>query len=106
MLGIRPVETDPGYHSIVLEPRVGGSFTYVKGHYDSVYGRIESGWRWTDDGSLQFDFSVPANTTASLTLPLPEDAEVQVTLGSEYAAAGESPGRYELPSGKYRFVIR
>ncbi|MBQ6300378.1 MAG: family 78 glycoside hydrolase catalytic domain [Bacteroidales bacterium] len=106
MLGIRPLETDPGYHSIVLEPRVGGSFTYVKGHYDSVYGRIESGWRWTDDGSLQFDFSVPANTTASLTLPLPEDAEVQVTLGSEYAAAGESPGRYELPSGKYRFVIR
>ena len=109
MLGIQPVEDDPGYHHIVLAPRVGGSFSFVRGHYDSVYGRIESAWAWQDDGSLHFDFTVPANTFASLTLPLEEeDATVEVVLGAEHAeAVGDQPGRrYELPSGRYRFVVR
>ena len=106
MLGIQPVEDDPGYHSIVLAPRVGGSFDYVKGHYDSVYGRIESGWKRLDDGSVQFDFTVPANTAASLTLPVEEESEVKVTLGEDYAKPGDQPGRYELPSGKYTFIVR
>ena len=106
MLGIQPVEDDPGYHSIVLAPRVGGSFDYVKGHYDSVYGRIESGWQRMDDGSVRFDFTVPANTAASLTLPVAEESEVSVTLGEDYAKAGDRPGRYELPSGKYTFIVR
>ena len=106
MLGIQPVEGDPGYHSFTLTPRVGGSFDFVRGHYDSIYGRIESGWQWLEDGSLRFDFAVPANTTAELTLPVSEDSDVRVTLGAAYAAAGDRPGRYTLPSGRYSFVIK
>ena len=106
MLGIRPVEDDPGYHSFVLDPRVGGSFSYVKGYYDSVYGRIESSWQRRDDGAVQFDFRVPANTTAALTLPADEDSKVEVKQGAEYAVPGDLPGRYTLPSGQYRFVVR
>ncbi|MBQ5438558.1 MAG: glycoside hydrolase, partial [Bacteroidales bacterium] len=106
MLGIQPVEEDPGYHSFTLTPRVGGSFEFVRGHYDSIYGRIESGWQWLEDGSLRFDFAVPANTTAELTLPVSEDSDVRVTLGAAYAAAGDRPGRYTLPSGRYSFVIK
>ena len=105
MLGIRPVETDPGYHSFELAPRVGGSFDFARGHYDSVYGRIESAWEQTDDG-LVFDFKVPANTKALLTLPLSEDSEITVLRGAEYAVAGDRPGRYELPSGTYRFLVK
>ena len=108
MLGIRPVESDPGYHSFVLEPRPGGSFDFVRGHYDSVYGRIESGWKILDDGSVQYDFTVPANTTASLRLQADEDSEVEVVLGSAYAVAAEEGTAfcYELPSGRYRFIVR
>ena len=108
MLGIQPVEEDPGYHHFVLAPRIGGSFEFVRGHYDSVYGRIESAWAWQEDGRMQFDFTVPANTTASLTLPLEEDSTVEVSVGAEHAQAiGEQPGRcYELPSGRYRFLVR
>ncbi|MBR0501066.1 MAG: family 78 glycoside hydrolase catalytic domain [Bacteroidales bacterium] len=106
MLGIQPVEDDPGYHSFVLSPRVGGSFEFVRGHYDSVYGRIESGWKRLEDGSVQFDFTVPANTSASLILPVEEDSEVEVRTGREHAAAGDNPGCFELPSGKYCFVVR
>ena len=105
MLGIRPVETDPGYHSFVLEPRVGGSFRYVKGHYDSVYGRIESGWERLTDGGVRFDFMVPANTHASLQLPVTENSLVEVTLGAEHAKEKGRDGYYELPSGRYQFRV-
>ena len=105
MLGIQPVEIDPGYHSIVLSPRVGGSFSYAKGHYDSMYGRIESGWRRLDNGTVQFDFTVPANTTAMLQLPVEDDQTVSVLTGKVYAMPGEKPGSYTLPSGRYRFVV-
>ena len=101
MLGIQPLENDPGYHTFVLTPRPGGSFEFAKGWYDSVYGRIESCWLRQDDGSVQFDFAVPANTTARLTLPVSEESEIEITLGEEYAKAGDQSGRYDLPSGKY-----
>ncbi|MBR0222806.1 MAG: hypothetical protein IJL93_00860, partial [Bacteroidales bacterium] len=74
----------------------------------SVYGRIESGWKILDDGSVQYDFTVPANTTASLRLQADEDSEVEVVLGSAYAVAAEEGTAfcYELPSGRYRFIVR
>ena len=108
MLGIQPVEDDPAYHSFTLSPRVGGSFSFVRGHYDSVYGRIESAWEILDDGSVQFDFTVPANTTAELQLPMEDASGVEVVLGAAYARASDTgaAGRYQLPSGKYRFIVR
>ena len=107
MLGIQPVEIDPGYHAFVLTPRPGGSFAYAKGWYDSVYGRIESGWRRIDDrGGVEYTFVVPANTTARLQLPCPEGAFVEPGVGEQYARPLEAPGHYILPSGKYTFVVK
>jgi len=107
MLGIQPVENDPGYHSFLLTPRVGGSFGFVRGHYDSVYGRIESQWRRIDGGEgVEFRFTVPANTTAQLQLPVADGKTVEVTHGADYAEVLDTPGSYRLPSGRYSFVVR
>ena len=107
MLGIQPVEEDPGYHTFILTPRPGGTFTYAKGWYDSVYGRIESGWRWLDNADgVEYTFVVPANTTAQLQLPCSEGVFVEPGLGAEYARPLDAPGRYELPSGRYTFTVR
>ena len=107
MLGIQPVETDPGYHTFVLSPRPGGSFEFAKGWYDTVYGRIESSWRWLDgwDG-VEYTFVVPANTTALLQLPCSEGVYVEAGEGKEYARPLEAPGQYELPSGRYTFTVK
>ena len=106
MLGIRPVESDPGYHSFVLAPRPGGNFRSVKGHYDSVYGRIESAWRVLEDGGVEYEFTVPANTGARLELPVPEAAVVEWKEGAAFAGASSAPGCWQLPSGHYRIVVR
>ena len=64
MCGIRV----DGENHFVIAPHPGGHFTRAKAVYDSVYGRIESGWVKTTDG-WKYTVTVPANCTAELRLP-------------------------------------
>ena len=52
----------------VLQPTPVGDLTWAKGHYDSVYGRIESSWK-IENGTFRYHFSIPANTAATVRLP-------------------------------------
>ena len=52
----------------VLNPTPVGNLTWAKGHYDSVYGRIESSWK-IENGMFYYDFVIPPNTTALVRLP-------------------------------------
>ena len=63
MCGIRV----DGENHFVLAPHPGGHFTCAKAAYDSVYGRVESGWEKTTDG-WKYTVTVPANCTAELRL--------------------------------------
>lgn len=81
-LGIRRDDERPGWQHFILAPEVDptGGLTFAKGHFDSPYGRIESSWQ--SDGDLYiYDFCVPANTSASLTLPRPDGSVLTETLG-------------------------
>jgi alpha-L-rhamnosidase len=107
MLGIQPVESDPGYHSFVLAPRPGGNIRFVRGHYDTVYGRIESSWRWLDnDEGVEYEFVIPANTTARVQLPVSPSVFCEVVHGGRHAIETGEGGAYLLPSGHYRFVVK
>ena len=64
MCGIRV----DGENHFVIAPHPGGHFTHAKAVYDSVYGRVESGWEKTPDG-WKYTVTVPANCTAELYLP-------------------------------------
>ncbi len=72
--GIRPGKA--GYQNFVLQPRAGAGLTSAKAHYDSLHGRIESSWE-INDGEWIWDFTVPANTTATVILPDGETFEAQ-----------------------------
>ena len=107
MLGIQPVESDPGYHSFVLAPRPGGNIRYARGHYDTVYGRIESSWRWLDnDEGVEYEFVIPANTTARVQIPVSPSVFCEVVQGGRHAIETGEGGAYLLPSGHYRFVVK
>ena len=64
MCGIRVA----GENHFVIAPHPGGHFTHAKAQYDSIYGRVESGWEQTPDGR-KYTVTVPANCTAELHLP-------------------------------------
>lgn len=64
MCGIRV----DGENHFAIAPHPGGHFTRAKAVYDSVYGRVESGWEKTPDGR-HYTIIIPANCTAELHLP-------------------------------------
>lgn len=117
-LGIARDEAAPAFKHFFLqpEPDVTGGLTEARGHYDSMYGRIESSWNKTAQG-FSYRFTVPANTTATLLLPVATDAKgkvvskvlldgqplakakKQVTIG----AVANGKLTIELPAGVYEF---
>ncbi|WP_124051907.1 alpha-L-rhamnosidase [Priestia endophytica] len=62
-------DTAPAYKQIQIEPKFAGiSLTHAKATYDSMYGKIGSSWRLTNE-DIEIEVEIPANTTATITLP-------------------------------------
>jgi len=109
-LGIQ--RDEPGFRKFVLqpEPDPSGMMTHAKGYYDSMYGRIISGWR-TESNIFIYEATVPANTTAKLYLPASSVKTIKENGRSVKRSKGVTFLRYvggkavyELKSGSYRFV--
>lgn len=106
-LGIQRDEDKPGYKHIILQPKVGGTLGFARGYFETPYGEVRSGWEKTGDGFI-YRVTVPANTTASLTLQAEGMDKVKVLSGSEGAGPLRSlAGRVmcELQSGSYEFKV-
>ena len=66
--GIRPVFEKPGYEAFEIKPVIGGTLTYAKTTYESLYGTIISKWERCGD-KTEYEFVIPINTTAYVKLP-------------------------------------
>lgn len=64
MCGIRV----DGQNRFIIAPKPGGHFTHAELSYQSVYGKVECRWEKQSDKYV-YNITVPANTTAALTLP-------------------------------------
>lgn len=112
--GITANDGRAGYQSFVLQPTPGGSFTSVSAEYDSAYGVIKSSWS-TDDGGFSYDAIIPANTTATLYLPMDEKDATKATetagvTGVTYVGDnihnGINTRTYQLVAGSYHFSVK
>jgi alpha-L-rhamnosidase len=84
--------------------------TSAEGYYDSTYGRIVSAWK-ADGKTLTYRATVPANTTATLYLPVAKPDAVKEGVTDAAKADGVSFVRFEngkaiytLKSGSYQFT--
>lgn len=71
-LGIT-TEAGSGYQHFILQPLPGGTYTQASGSYESNYGTIKSSWTADKGKLLTFAFTVPANTSATIYLPIAEN---------------------------------
>lgn len=76
LCGLESVE--PGYKKFALHPQFINGIPHAELEYESVYGKIAIAWR-CEDRKITVDVTVPANTTAALTLP---ESDETLTLGS------------------------
>lgn len=67
----------PGYKHILIHPEPGGGMTWAKGSYDSIRGMIKSSWT-LNGGKIEMDITIPANTTATVTVPTNDPRSVLV----------------------------
>jgi alpha-L-rhamnosidase len=103
---------EPGFQKFVLAPTLGGDFTFAKGTYQSNLGLIASGWTASDNALTSYDCVVPANTEATLYLPVTaaqaKDMALSagVTLIGETTYKGKETVAYTLVSGGYHFEVK
>jgi hypothetical protein len=110
VLGIAKDEANPGFKHIVLQPTPNASLDYARGSYKSYYGKIESSWVNNSNGDLSsYSAVIPANTTASLYLPVEGVSNVVSTLGAAYKGMtthnGMATAEFALSSGGYNFEV-
>ncbi|MBQ1936876.1 MAG: glycoside hydrolase, partial [Bacteroidales bacterium] len=106
-LGIQRDVEKPAYKHILLQPKVGGEMNNASGYFESPYGVISSSWEKTATGFI-YTVTVPANTTASLTLQASGIDKVKVLKGAEGVGPFRSlTGKVmaELKSGTYTFEV-
>jgi alpha-L-rhamnosidase len=105
LAGIRPAEDTTAYRALVIQPKVLGDLTFVKGSYQTPQGIARSEWT-KGKGTFTLTVEVPANTTAEVRVP---------TLGG-HTRADQARARflrvdgdyavYRVPSGTYTFTSR
>ena len=110
LAGINPDPAAPGFKHFFIKPSVVGDLTFAKAGYHSARGRIVSDWRLAH-GRFYLTISVPANTSATVTLPVARADEITEGGGPAASAEGvrfmraeEGRSVFEVGSGTYRFA--
>ncbi|MGF2411092.1 family 78 glycoside hydrolase catalytic domain [Ferruginibacter sp.] len=111
MAGLNTEDGDGvGYKKIRIQPHIGGGFTYVAAAYKTLYGTISSSWK-LQDGKLLFTVEIPANTFATVYVPVQGENEIMengmpLTASKTMQVVGKEKGNtiVKLGSGKYEFT--
>ncbi len=98
MCGLNPAEEAPGCKKVTICPRPDRRIEKVSMSYRSAAGLYRIGWSFLDKDIIRFDFEIPFDATASVTLP-----EGCVTKGDPSLTYA---GKFELEAGEYHFECR
>jgi alpha-L-rhamnosidase len=109
MAGIEIDPAAPGYKHILIQPRPGGGFSAVRASHQTMYGRLSSAWT-KRDSLFELEVEIPANTRATVFLPLAQLDKVRESGKALSLAEGITGSRQEgetvavtIGSGHYRF---
>lgn len=110
------IDTDaPGFKSLRIRPLIpaaGQGVDWVRAHYDSPRGRIETRWRRSGE-RLELEVVVPPNTTATVHVPTSDPGSVEESGRPLHEAVGVTVQGLDTGavvvqtgSGRYRFTAR
>ena len=103
--GLQTEADGAGFKQFTLAPQPGGGLSHARMRYDSLYGQIRSGWQKTASGTI-YEFTVPANTTATLRLPAGSAAQPAILAGEPVSISREGDCFVMAAgSGDYRIEI-
>ncbi len=101
--GINIDPEKPGYKHILFSPHPGGELNHADAEFLSMYGPVKSAWKF-DGGDFVYEITVPANTTASVTLPAAKVSQVATMDGLKPKLVQNGKNvTVQLGSGDYSF---
>ena len=110
--GIAPISSSPGYKSFLVRPIVGSGISSARAEYDSVQGKILSDWSTRPDGTFMLNVTIPANTTATVSIPVAEKSRVLESNrvpdsrdGIRFLRIEKGRAIYHVTAGAYKFVV-
>ena len=103
--GIDVMEDGAGFRHIAIAPQRSSLMTNSSAEYESVYGKIST--RWKDDGKVfALDVTIPANTSATVTVPGASSSELYEGGKRVASRVGVGGRTVEVGAGSYHFESR
>jgi len=120
LAGIRIDENHPGFKHAVIAPMPAEGLEWAEGTIETPYGTLSSKWKNEKD-LFTLEILIPANTTATVKIPVPEGTRMELYEGgTQLVDAGEVVSeteglsipevskkevKLEVTSGKFRFEL-
>ena len=106
LAGLRPDEAYPGFKHTIIRPHPVAGVDWAEAEHETPHGRVAVRWE-RNGGVFRFEATVPANTTATIYVPVGEGRTARVDDGRGVAALGREGDRavYRVESGRYRFEV-
>ena len=121
MAGIVPDEAQPGFKHFTLQPypdtrstlRYGQQrITFTDADFASDYGQIKAEWQCDGSKEMTYRVTIPANTTATLRLPISDGLYIyesgqfiEEVEGITHVETADGYATYEIGSGSYLFSV-
>jgi len=104
--GIKTDKNEVGFKKIILKPAFPVGLNAAKASHLSPYGLIKSEWQKVDN-NLEWNITIPANTTAEVTLPLYSDIKINGKNAQKSILKTDNTGiSFLLGSGSYKFTTK
>lgn len=98
LAGIKPDAAKPGFKNVLLEPHFAEGLDHFEATHNGPYGKISSSWT-KKDGTVEYAVTIPANSTATVHLPLLQGRQAQL---NGKTVQGNT---VQLQAGTYRFIF-
>ena len=102
LAGIQPDEAKPGFEHIVIRPFLPKPLAHVRASVRTGRGPVAVEWT-KQNGSVQLNVSIPANSTATVYVPAASANQVQSTPPLKPTRFEKGAAVFEIGSGAYEF---
>jgi alpha-L-rhamnosidase len=109
LAGIRPDPEYPGFKKFILGPSTPEGLEFVNCTYYSPFGKIVSNWKKVQPGTVQYEITIPAKSSADVILPISQSQKITIksndrNFNSEKIKRLQT-GNFELGEGEYLIVV-
>jgi len=99
----------PGYQHSVIQPHPAKKLNYAKASFESPYGTIASGWE-RKDGKITVKVKIPANTTATIILPVDDAGKITengkaLSVNTNFSAFKKAVNSVSFESGSGEYIF-